>query len=377
MFIPRILEKKLISQLKTSERGIVIFGPRQIGKTTLAKSIIAKLHLKTLEVDGDTSHYSDVFSSQDLSKLKATVTGYELLFIDEAQKIDRIGINIKLLRDHIPGLKIIATGSSSLDLASSVKESLVGRVWNFILYPISFLELKSIYNRFELGTLLEEQLRFGSYPNVFSLEGDQIKKEYLGQVSDAYLYRDILELSGIKNSRKIRDLLKLLAFQVGSQVSLTEVGNQLDMSKDTVSSYIDLLEQSFVVFRLSGFSRNLRKEVRKMDKIYFYDLGIRNAIIGNFNYLKDRNDGGQLWENFLMVERMKFLSYTGKSTSKYFWRTHTGAELDLVEERDGKLFGFEFKFNSKKPKTPKTWLETYSNATFQFINLDNYLDFIT
>jgi len=377
MFIPRILEKKLISQLKTSERGIVIFGPRQIGKTTLAKSIIAKLHLKTLEVDGDTSQYSDVLSSQDLSKLKATVAGYELLFIDEAQKIDRIGINIKLLRDHIPGLKIIATGSSSLDLASSVKESLVGRVWNYILYPISFLELKSLYNRYELGTNLEAQLRFGSYPNIFSLESDQIKRGYLEQVSDAYLYKDILELSGIKNSRKIRDLLKLLAFQIGSQVSLTEVGNQLDMSKDTVSRYIDLLEESFVLFRLSGFSRNLRKEVRKMDKIYFYDLGIRNAIIGNFNYLKDRNDGGVLWENFLMIERIKFLSYTGKSTSRYFWRTHTGAELDLIEEREGKLSGFEFKFNSKKPKVPKTWLETYSNATFKFVNLDNFLDFIT
>lgn len=377
MFIPRLLEKRLIRQLKTSERGIVIFGPRQIGKTTLAKSIISKLALKTLEVDGDRAEYADIFSSQDLPKLQATVAGYELLFIDEGQKIDRIGINIKLLRDHLPKLKIIVTGSSSLDLASSVKESLVGRVWNFTLYPVSVLELKSLYNKYELGRLLEEQLRFGAYPHIFSLEGDQIKKDYLEQVSDAYLYKDILELSGIKNSRKIRDLLKLLSFQIGSQVSLSELGTQLNMSKDTVSRYIDLLEQSFVVFRLSGFSRNLRKEVRKMDKIYFYDLGIRNAIIGNFNYLKDRNDGGQLWENFLMTERIKFLSYTGKSTSRYFWRTHSGAELDLVEERDGKLFGFEFKFNAKKVKAPKTWLETYPNATFKFINLDNYLNFVT
>ncbi len=305
------------------------------------------------------------------------MAGYELLFIDEGQKIDKIGINIKLLRDHLPELRIIVTWSSSLDLASSVKESLAGRVWNFILYPVSVLELKSLYNRYELRTMLEEQLRFGSYPNIFSLEGDQMKRDYLEQVSDAYLYKDILELSGIKNSRKIRDLLKLLSFQIGSQVSLTELASQLNMSKDTISRYIDLLEQSFVVFRLSGFSRNLRKEVRKMDKIYFYDLGIRNAIIGNFNYLKDRNDGGQLWENFLVVERIKFLSYTGTSTSRYFWRTHTGAELDLVEERDGKLFGFEFKFNTKKPKAPKTWLETYPNATFKFINLDNYLEFIT
>lgn len=377
MFIPRVLEKTIIKQLESSELGVIIFGPRQVGKTTLVKSIIKNLNLKTLQISGDATQYTDIFSSQDLSKLRSAVTGYQLVFIDEAQRIDKIGINIKLLRDHIPDLKIIATGSSSLDLASSVKESLAGRVWNYILYPISFLELRSIYNLYELHSLIEERLRFGSYPNIFSLEGDQIKKEYLQNVVDAYLYKDILELSGIKNSRKIRDLLKLLAFQIGYQVSLTELGNQLDMSKDTVARYIDLLEQSFVVFRLPGFSRNLRKEVRKMDKIYFYDLGIRNAIINNFNYLKDRNDQGQLWENFLICERMKKKSYTKIYTNNYFWRTHTGAELDFVEEAGGKLFGFEFKFNNKKPKAPGSWLETYSNSSFNFVNLDNYLEFIT
>lgn len=376
MFIPRTLQKTIISQLKSHNRGIVIFGPRQVGKTTLVQNIIRKLNLKTLQINGDTSLYTDVFSSQDLSKLKSAVSGYELLFIDEAQRIDKIGINIKLLRDHIPQLKIIATGSSSLDLASTVKESLVGRVWNYTLYPISFLELSSMYNSYALQSQLEQRLVFGSYPYIFSLEADQVKIEYLQNVTDAYLYKDILELSGIKNSRKIRDLLKLLAFQIGYQVSLAEVGNQLDMSKDTVSRYIDLLEQSFVVFRLSGFSRNLRKEVRKMDKIYFYDLGIRNAIISNFNYLKGRNDSGQLWENFLIVERIKKHSYTKIYGNSYFWKTHTGAELDFVEEREGELFGFEFKFNNKRPKAPKSWLETYSNSSFKFINLDNFLKFI-
>lgn len=376
MFIPRILERSILNQLKSSEQGIIIYGPRQVGKTTLVQDIIKKLSIKTLQVNGDTSQYTDIFSSQDLSKLKSIVAGYELLFVDEAQRIDNIGINIKLLRDHIPNLKIIATGSSSLDLASSVKESLAGRVWNHILYPISFLELSLTDNPYKLQSRIEEILRFGSYPNIFSLEGDQIKIEYLQNVTDAYLYKDILELSGIKNSRKIRDLLKLLAFQIGNQVSLAELGNQLDMSKDTVGRYIDLLEQSFVVFRLSGFSRNLRKEVRKMDKIYFYDLGIRNAIISNFNYLKDRNDAGQLWENFLISERIKKQSYVKIYSNNYFWRTHTGAELDFVEEREGKLFGFEFKFGSKKPKAPGSWLETYNNASFKFVNLDNFLDFI-
>lgn len=377
MFIPRTLEQTITKQLKSYSVGIVIFGPRQIGKTTLAQSIIKNFSLRTLAVDGDTSQYADIFSSQDLSKLKSAVAGYELLFIDEAQRIDKIGINIKLLRDHVPGLKIIATGSSSLDLASSVKESLVGRVWNYTLYPISFLELRSLLNSYELSQKLEECLIFGSYPKIFSLESLEMKTEYLQNVADAYLYKDVLELLGIKNSRKIRDLLKLLAFQIGNEVSLTELGNQLEMSKDTVGRYIDLLEQSFVVFRLSGFSRNLRKEVRKMDKVYFYDVGIRNAIINNFNYLKDRNDGGALWENFLIVERMKKKSYKKLFSNSYFWRTHTGAELDLVEEREGKLFGFEFKFNNKKPKAPKSWLKTYPNASFNFINLENYLDFIT
>lgn len=377
MFIPRTLEQIIIKQLKSQGKGIIIFGPRQIGKTTLAQNIIKSLSLRTLQVDGDMSQYADVFSSQDLSKLKSMVAGYKLLFIDEAQRIDKIGINIKLLRDHVPNLKIIATGSSSLDLASSAKESLVGRVWNYTLYPISFLELRSLLNSYELNQRLEECLIFGSYPNVFSLESLEVKKEYLQNVVDAYLYKDVLELLGIKNSRKIRDLLKLLAFQIGNEVSLTELGNQLDMSKDTVGRYIDLLEQSFVVFRLSGFSRNLRKEVRKMDKIYFYDLGIRNAIINNFNYLKDRNDGGVLWENFLIIERIKKNSYTKLFSNSYFWRTHTGAELDLVEEREGKLFGFEFKFNNKKPKAPKSWFATYTNSSFEFVNLDNYLKFIT
>lgn len=377
MFIPRILGKTIINQLKFSKEGIIVYGPRQVGKTTLVQNIVGKLPLRTLQVNGDSTQHIDVFSSQDLSKLKSATTGYDLLFIDEAQRIDKIGINIKLLRDHIPQLKIIATGSSSLDLASSVKESLVGRVYNYTLYPISMMELASIYNPHELQSMLEERLIFGSYPHIFSLEGTQIKQEYLHNVTDAYLYKDILELSGIKNSRKIRDLLKLLAFQIGYQVSLAEVGNQLDMSKDTVARYIDLLEQSFVVFRLSGFSRNLRKEVRKMDKIYFYDLGIRNAIINNFNYLKDRSDNGMLWENFIICERIKKQFYNKIYGNNYFWKTHTGAELDFVEEREGKLFGFEFKHNNKKPKAPKTWLNTYPNSSFSFVNLENFLEFIS
>jgi hypothetical protein len=233
-----------------------------------------------------------------------------------------------------------------------------------------------LYNPAELNEELEERLIYGSYPELFSIEGNGLKEEYLQNLSDAYLYKDIIELSHIKNSAKIRDLLKLLAFQIGSEVSLTELGTQLGMGKDTVSRYIDLLEKSFIIFKLKGFSRNLRKEVSKMNKIYFYDLGIRNILIDNLKPLKDRNDVGQLWENFLLVERMKKMFYSQKSGSSYFWRTHTGAELDLVEERQGKLKGYEFKFRSVYRKVPLSWQENYPQSGFETINRENYLSFI-
>lgn len=278
--------------------------------------------------------------------------------------------------DRIPTVKVLVTGSSSLDLASKISEPLTGRTWNYYLYPISYSELSTQNNPIELSNLLEERLIYGSYPEIFSITGENQKKEYLENLTNAYLYRDLVEFGGIKNSPKIRDLLKLLAFQIGSEVSLTELGTTLGMGKDTVSRYINLLERSFVVFRLSGFSRNLRKEVSKMDKIYFYDLGIRNNLIDNLKYLKDRNDVGQLWENFLITERIKRNSYKQLSSSRYFWRTHTGSELDYVEESNGRLSGFEFKWGKKQAKLPEGWKANYPNSTFKSINSENYLNFV-
>jgi len=376
MLLPRALTTIITEKLQTSPKGIILYGPRQAGKTTLITEIIRKLNVRTLTVNGDQSKYVDVLASRDGDRLKSLVTGYDLLFVDEAQRIPEIGINLKIILDTIPTVKVVATGSSSLDLASKISEPLTGRVWTYRLYPISMLELSGVYNRFELNTRLEERLVYGSYPEIFSHVGDTEKREYLQNLFDAYLYKDLLELGGIRNSAKIRDLLKLIAFQVGSLVSISELGNALEMGKDTVNRYIDLLEKSFVIFRMPGLSRNLRKEITKMGKIYFYDLGVRNMLIDNLKPLKDRNDTRQLWENFLIVERMKRLAYTQEYASTYFWRTHTGAELDYVEETGGKLYGFDFKYGSKPVKSPTGWRAAYPDASFTCINRDTYLPFV-
>ena len=376
MLISRALLPTVIEKFNFSNKGIVVYGARQVGKTTLMNEIIHRLNVKTLMINGDHSRYLDILSSRDLSKIKSLVEGYELLFVDEAQRIPEIGIALKIILDNIPYIRVLVTGSSSLDLVSKISEPLTGRVWSYRLYPISFLELLKSKNRMELDSTLEERLVYGSYPEIFSITGGKQKWEYLQNLNDGYLYKDLVEFGDIKNSGKIRDLLKLLAFQIGSQVSLTEIGNSLDMSKDTVARYIDLLEKSYIIFRLKGFSRNLRKEVTKMDKIYFYDLGVRNILIDNLKPLKDRADSGQLWENFLITERMKLLDYTKDYALINFWRTYTGAELDYVEEKDGKLTGYEFKFGNKVKKVPSGFLSTYPGSDFHCINRDNYLDFI-
>lgn len=318
-----------------------------------------------------------MLSSQDSSKLRSLVAGYDLLFIDEAQRVPDIGLNLKILHDQVPEVHILVTGSSSFDLANSVREPLTGRSWTYNLHPISILELSTLYNGFELDAQIEQRLVFGSYPELFSIDNQADKIDYLYEVGNSYLYKDILELSSIRNSAKIRDLLRMIAYQVGSEVSLSELGSALGISKDTVYSYIDLLEKSFVLFRLSGFNRNLRKEVSRNDKIYFYDLGIRNMVIDNFKPVEARDDVGALWENFLILERMKKLSYTRAHARTYYWRTYTGAEIDYIEEREGVLYAYEFKAGTKSAKCPATWAQTYPNSQFEVVNRASYLDFLT
>lgn len=375
--IARLLEKQLLNRLQSTDKIIILYGSRQVGKTTLVESLIRKLPYKTLQINADNREYMDVLSSRELGKLKRLVSGYEVVFIDEAQRIPDIGINLKIIHDQIPGVKIIATGSSSFELANVTKEPLTGRTWTFTLYPIALSEIQAEQNLFELDNRLEEFLLYGMYPEVFSYDSAEDKTLYLKELSSAYLYKDILELGDIRNARAIYDLLRLLSYQIGSTISLNELGKQLGTSKETVARYLDLLEKSFVLFRLPGFSRNLRKEIVKMDKVYFYDLGVRNAVIDNFKSLAQRNDAGQLWENFLLAERLKFTGYNGRDrANRYFWRTYTGAELDYVEETGGKLYGYEFKWGDKMAKAPTSWIDTYPEAEFQCINRQNYFDFL-
>ncbi len=377
MAIPRWLADPIKEKLSHGNKGIILYGARQTGKTTLIREIIRDLGIKTLTINGDQNRFQDILISRDLAQIRSLTEGYKLLFIDEAQRIPEIGLALKIMLDNLPGLKLIITGSSSLDLASKISEPLTGRVWTYRLYPVAFVELRRLYNGVELNTQLEERLIYGSYPEIFSYTSLSARQEYLQNLSDAYLYKDLLELGGLKNSRKIRNLLKLVAFQTGNQVSLSELGTALEMGKDTVNRYLDFLEKSFVLFRLSGFNRNLRKEVTKMDKIYFYDLGIRNSIIDNLKPLGDRNDVGQLWENFCITERMKMTGYRQILCSHYFWRTYTGAEIDYVEERGGKLFGYEFKWREKQfSSPPKSWVSTYPGSSFTDISRKNYQKFV-
>ena len=375
MYIQRSIKQDMKKRLLLKNTKIlVLYGARQVGKTSLVDDILKNLNQKVLKLNGDEEKTIRIFSARDLEKMKSVVSGYDILFIDEAQKIENIGLNLKILHDNQPQLKIIVTGSSSFELASSIQEPLTGRAWTYHLHPIAMCELTSDWNFYELTSRLENHLIFGTYPELFSLEGIPDRQEYLHSLAKDYLYKDVLEVEGIKSSQKIKKLLQLLAFQIGSEVSLTELGGRLEMNKKTVERYIDLLEKFFVIFTLTGFSRNLRKEVSQKPKIYFCDVGIRNAIINNFNSLEDRNDRGMLWENFIIAERLKYNTYYKRFVSSYFWRTYTGAELDYVEEYKGKLHGYEIKWG-KGAKAPFSWLENYK-ADFNCIKRDNFLEFI-
>jgi len=375
MKIKRYIFSQLIEKLRNDNKIIVLYGARQVGKTSLVKQVVNELGLKTLLLNADIDQTAKAFGSQDFDLMNSIVDSYDLLVIDEAQRIENIGLNLKILYDQKPNLKIIATGSSSFELANKISEPLTGRKWTYNLYPISFLELKSHFNNYELQKQLEERMIYGSYPELFKYVSREDRRNYLLELSSAYLYKDVLELETIKHSRKIHDLLKLLSFQIGSEVSLSELAQRLEMATETVDRYIDLLEKSFVIFRLSGFSRNLRNEVTKKQKIYFYDLGIRNIIIDNLKPLEDRNDLGALFENLMISERYKRNKYTHGLESNYFWRLRTGAEIDYIEEGNGELFAYEFKYSKNKARIPKSWQDNYGD-NFSLVNKNTFLDFV-
>lgn len=355
---------------------LIIYGPRRVGKTILLENYLSKTNLKFKLENGGDLGVQEVFASQRVESLRRYAQGYELITIDEAQYIPKIGNALKLLVDSVPGIKIIATGSASFDLSNKVGEPLTGRNTTLILYPVSQLELLNEHNKYELSQKKEEYLIYGSYPKVLTTLASDEKAKYLASLVNSYLLKDILALENVKGSKVLLDLLRLLAFQVGNEVSLSELASNLPIDPKTVARYLDLLEKSFVLINLRGLSRNLRKEVSNKSKYYFYDNGIRNAVISNFNPLNLRDDIGKLWENFLVVERIKKQAYQSIFVGNYFWRTWDQKEIDFVEEREGKLFGYEFKYGPQKVKLPQEFLDTYSNASIEIINKENYLDFI-
>jgi predicted AAA+ superfamily ATPase len=357
-------------------RVLVIYGPRRAGKTTLLEGFLKQTDLKCKFDSGDNIKVQNILSSADFDNILDYISGYELLAIDEAQMVAGIGKGLKIIVDQAKDIYVIATGSSSFELSQQVGEPLTGRKETVVLYPISQKELLSIYNRHELKEKLEEFLIFGSYPEVIMESTRQKKIKALTEIADSYLLKDILSIDRIKSPKTLLNLLKLLAFQIGSLVSMNELAGQLSVDIKTVARYLDLLEKSFVIKSVGGFSRNLRKEITKKMKFYFLDNGVRNAVILQFNGLEDRNDIGQLWENFIYCERLKKLAYENIYGYTYFWRTYDGKEIDIIEERDGKLYGYEIKWTKGVKRAPAGWLETYQNAEYEIIGRDNYLDFI-
>ncbi len=373
----RAISDAIAHDLADGQKVVVLYGPRQVGKTTLIKALIQKSGRSFCSINADERKYTDVFSARDLNKMMGLIGNAKGLFIDEAQRIPDIGINIKILHDAHPELTIVLTGSSSFELASHVQEPLTGRTRSHSLFPISISELCHDFSPFELGEKTEEHLLYGMYPEVLTLKTTDQKQRHLKELATAYLYKDVLELVNLKKSEKLEDLLRLLAFQIGSQVSISELGRATELSKETVAHYLDLLEKSFVIFRLRGFSRNLRNEVTRMDKIYFVDVGIRNAILDQFSPLKKRNDVGALWENFLISERRKSRSYAGWPGRIFFWRLHSGSEIDYIEERADGLTGIEFKWRNKKSRASAAWKSAYPDAQFATVHSENFLKFLT
>ena len=375
MYIPQRQLSNLTDAVRPG-KVVVVYGPRQAGKTTLLKKFLESVEDDVLFVNGDDIVVRQYLESLSIEKLKDFVGNHSMLLIDEAQYIHQIGLNLKLIVDHIPSLRVIATGSSSFDLAKDIGEPLTGRKKVLQLFPLAQLEIAQLEKLHQTKANLDSRLIYGSYPEVVVQQSNQEREQYLRELISSYLFKDILQLEGIRHSDKLQRLVQLLAFQIGKEVSLAELGRQLGMSKNTVERYLDLLEKVFVIFRRSGFSRNLRKEIVKNQRYYFYDNGIRNALINNFNPLNIRNDTGELWENYVIAERLKRQEYLCRPVNAYFWRTYDKKEIDLIEECQGRLAGFEIKWSPGPAKPPLDWLSAYPDATFELIHQDNYLQFI-
>ncbi len=357
---------------------LVLLGARRVGKTQIIKKYLETSKETLLQLNGEDINDARLLEERSVVNYSKLLQNTTLLVIDEAQNIPNIGLILKLIVDTIDGIKVIATGSSMFDLANKLGEPLVGRKNTLYLFPLAQIEFSQFENYKQTTEKLEERLLFGGYPELTQYDSWDEKTVYLKEIINSYLLKDILIFDGIKNADKIYDLLRLIAFQVGSEVSMQELGNQLNLSKNTVSSYLDLLSKVFILFKIEGFSKNLRKEITKSSRWYFYDNGIRNTIINNFNEIKNRTDVGVLWENYLASERIKKQHYQKIYKQNYFWRTYDQQELDWLETQAETIAGYEFKWNeNRKAKIPTAFAKAYPEATFEVINKQNYLDFIT
>lgn len=376
-YIPRAIEESIVNKLQPN-KVIVLLGARRVGKTLLLNHLIEhSIHEPFLFFNGEDMAVQALLSQRTDENYKRLLGDKKLLILDEAQKLEDVGQILKFMVDTIEGLKVIATGSSVFDLSNKLGEPLTGRKYTFKIYPLAQMEYSAIENSVQTMAKLEERLIYGCYPELVHLPSNQEKADYLNEMVDAYLLKDILEFDGIRNATKMLHLLRLIAFQIGKEVSLEELGRQLALSRNTVEKYLDLLSKVFVVYKLSGFNRNLRSEITKTNRWYFYDNGIRNALIRNYHPLSIRNDAGELWENYVLTERVKFQHYTNIQANNYFWRTYEQQEIDWIEESGGRLSAYEIKWNpAKTVRVPTAWTKAYPESSFQVIHPENYLDWI-
>ncbi len=369
--------KPLLLEYLLPNKVVVLLGPRRVGKTVLIHQILNEITEPYMLLNGEDVSTRELFSRRSVQNFLQILDGKRILVIDEAQKIPDIGNSLKLMVDEIKGIKILVTGSSAFDVENYTGEPLTGRKYTFKLYALSEKEYEPIESLMVQKDKLRERLVYGNYPELLQLKNKAQKNRYLNDLITSYLLKDILAFENIRNSHKIISLLRLLAFQAGSLVSATELGGQLGMSGNTVTKYLDLLSKVFIIHRVSGFSRNLRKEITKNSKWYFFDNGIRNILIANLNPIELRNDIGELWENYVISERIKYQEYSGMIVNNYFWRTYDQQEIDWIEERGGKLYGYEFKWNTKKKiKQPRGWKNNYPDSEFKVITPANYTTWV-
>jgi predicted AAA+ superfamily ATPase len=376
MDIPRLIQQQMVAKLGT-QKVLMLYGTRRTGKTTIIENIVNQYPEDTLLLQGEDMQVSELLQRRTIANYSQLTTGKKIIIIDEAQTIPEIGKILKLLIDGIKGITVIVTGSSSFDLVYAAGEPLVGRNLVYQLYPIAQVELSAVEDYMTTTRNLEERLIYGSYPELWHIDSFQEKENYLKQMVSSYLLKDLLTMENVKGADVLYRLLQLLAWQVGSQVSTVELGNSLGLNKITVDRYLDLLTKVFIIYPLTGYSGNLRKEVTKSKKWYFFDNGLRNALINNFSRLGQRNDIGQLWEQYILSERVKNNAYQGYHPQYFFWRTYDGQEIDLIESHNGKLEAFECKWKAKQAKMPIAFHKAYPDAAFTEVNQENYLDTIT